>query len=50
MTDSNQKQLGNTLWSIPDQLRGAMNADEFRDDMLFRPGKTEWINFVAPRN
>ena len=23
MTDTNQKQLGNTLWSIPDQLRGA---------------------------
>ena len=27
MTDTNQKQLGNTLWSIADQLRGAMNAD-----------------------
>jgi hypothetical protein len=26
MTDTNQKQLGNTLWSIADQLRGAMNA------------------------
>ncbi len=24
MTDTNQKQLGNTLWSIADQLRGAM--------------------------
>jgi type I restriction enzyme M protein len=34
MTDSNQKQLGNTLWSIADQLRGAMNADDFRDYML----------------
>jgi type I restriction enzyme M protein len=34
MTDPNQKQLGSTLWSIADQLRGAMNADDFRDYML----------------
>ena len=34
MTDQNQKQLGNTLWGIADQLRGAMNADDFRDYML----------------
>lgn len=34
MTETNQKQLGNTLWSIADQLRGAMNADDFRDYML----------------
>jgi type I restriction enzyme M protein len=34
MTDTNQKQLGNTLWSIADQLRGAMDADVFRDYML----------------
>ncbi len=34
MTDTNQKQLGKTLWSIADQLRGAMNADDFRDYML----------------
>jgi len=34
MTDNNQKQLGNTLWSIADQLRGAMDADDFRDYML----------------
>jgi type I restriction enzyme M protein len=34
MTDDNRKQLGNTLWSIADQLRGAMNADAFRDYML----------------
>ena len=34
MTDTNQKQLGNTLWSISDQLRGAMDADDFRDYML----------------
>ena len=34
MTEQNQKQLGNTLWSIADQLRGAMNADDFRDYML----------------
>jgi hypothetical protein len=30
----NQKQLGKTLWAIADQLRGAMNADDFRDYML----------------
>lgn len=34
MTGSDQKQLGKTLWSIADQLRGAMNADDFRDYML----------------
>jgi len=34
MTATNQKQLGATLWSIADQLRGAMNADDFRDYML----------------
>ena len=28
------QQLGNTLWSIADQLRGAMDADDFRDYML----------------
>ena len=27
-------QLGNTLWKIADELRGAMNADDFRDYML----------------
>jgi type I restriction enzyme M protein len=34
MTDQDQKQLGKTLWNIADQLRGAMNADDFRDYML----------------
>jgi type I restriction enzyme M protein len=34
MTDTNQKQLGKTLWNIADQLRGAMDADDFRDYML----------------
>ena len=29
-----QNQLGKTLWNIADQLRGAMNADDFRDYML----------------
>ncbi len=28
MTETNQKQLGNTLWSIADQLRGAMDAED----------------------
>lgn len=34
MTDTNRKQLGKTLWNIADQLRGAMDADAFRDDRL----------------
>ncbi len=34
MTERDQKQLGKTLWNIADQLRGAMNADDFRDYML----------------
>ena len=29
-----QKELGKTLWAIADGLRGAMNADDFRDYML----------------
>jgi type I restriction enzyme M protein len=34
MTEIDQKQLGRTLWNIADTLRGAMNADDFRDYML----------------
>ena len=34
MTLVEQQQLGKTLWNIADQLRGAMNADDFRDYML----------------
>jgi len=34
MTAQNQLQLGKTLWAIADKLRGAMNADDFRDYML----------------
>ncbi len=34
MNDTQQKQLGTTLWAIADKLRGAMNADDFRDYML----------------
>ena len=34
MTEQHQKQLGKTLWAIADQLRGAMDADDFRDYML----------------
>jgi type I restriction enzyme M protein len=34
MTEQDQRQLGSILWSIADQLRGAMNADDFRDYML----------------
>lgn len=34
MTQEELNQLGKTLWGIADQLRGAMNADDFRDYML----------------
>ena len=34
MIDTRHKQLGDTLWKIADKLRGAMNADDFRDYML----------------
>ncbi len=34
MTQEQLNQLGNTLWNIADKLRGAMNADDFRDYML----------------
>ncbi|OXU13967.1 type I restriction-modification system subunit M [Sedimentisphaera salicampi] len=34
MTEQDHKQLGKTLWNIANQLRGAMNADDFRDYML----------------
>jgi type I restriction enzyme M protein len=35
MTTQNSKELGKTLWDIADQLRGAMNADDFRDYSVF---------------
>jgi len=31
MIEQDQKQPGSTLWGIADQLRGAMNVDDFRD-------------------
>ncbi|WP_145331866.1 type I restriction-modification system subunit M [Paenibacillus xylanexedens] len=34
MNDAQQKRLGATLWGVADKLRGAMNADDFRDYML----------------
>ena len=34
MTDLEKQKLGKTLWNIADQLRGAMDADDFRDYML----------------
>jgi type I restriction enzyme M protein len=34
MTDTNQKQLGTTLWKIADDPRGSMSADDFHDYML----------------
>lgn len=34
MTQQEKEQLGRTLWNIADQLRGKMDADDFRDYML----------------
>lgn len=34
MTEQEKQKLGKTLWAIANQLRGAMNADDFRDYML----------------
>ena len=34
MVVSKQQELGKTLWNIANNLRGAMNADSFRDYML----------------
>lgn len=34
MSTPGNTQLGKTLWAIADDLRGAMNADDFRDYML----------------
>jgi len=34
MTTNQQAELGKTLWNIANELRGAMNADDFRDYML----------------
>jgi type I restriction enzyme M protein len=34
MTEQELNKLGSTLWGIADDLRGAMNADDFRDYML----------------
>jgi type I restriction enzyme M protein len=34
MTEEKQKQLGKILWDIANTLRGAMDADDFRDYML----------------
>lgn len=34
MTEQAQQKLGATLWGIADELRGSMNADDFRDYML----------------
>ena len=37
MTKLEQDKLGKTLWAIADNLRGAMNADDFRYYMLSFP-------------
>src|SRR5258706_2752094 len=34
MNGRDKTQLGKTLWKIADDLRGAMDADDFRDYML----------------
>ncbi len=45
MNDQDQKQLGKILWGIADQLRGAMNADDFRDfDLIL---VMDWENLSA---
>ena len=33
MTQKENDRLGKTLWDIADNLRGSMNADDFRDYM-----------------
>ncbi len=39
MTKQEKTKLETTLWNIADTLRGAMNADDFRDYMLMEQGK-----------
>lgn len=34
MTEQNHTQLGKTRWNIADPMRGAMDAEAFRDYML----------------
>ena len=34
MSEQQQEQLGKILWDLANELRGAMNADDFRDYML----------------
>ena len=34
MVANNQNKLGKVLWSVANELRGAMMADDFRDYML----------------
>ena len=34
MIETNQKQRGSTLWNLVDPLHGAMDADDFGDDMF----------------
>lgn len=34
MTAKDKQALGKTLWAVADELRGSMNADDFRDYML----------------
>jgi hypothetical protein len=50
MTDINQKKLGSTSWGIADQLRGEMDADDFRSATGLRLIKSKRIHFVASRN
>jgi type I restriction-modification system DNA methylase subunit len=35
MSHTNQNPLGNTIWKISDELREAMNVDDFRIKILF---------------
>ena len=35
MPDTNQQKRNSTFWGIADQLGGAMDADDFRDYVLY---------------
>jgi hypothetical protein len=46
--DQDQKQLGNTQWGIADQLRGAMNIDDFHFRDWFPHPSVGTQSLIAP--
>ena len=46
MTQTEQQQLGKTLWNIADQLRGAMNAEDFRFNESIKTNTEEHNKFL----